>query len=206
MHIAVIMDGNRRFGKENNVDGHEAGFEAMVVLLRALSEKKVDMVSLFVWSTHNWQRSARELASFRTLVKSRQEPLMVLAREHSIVFRVVTTDTSHFAGPELASLRELEQRTQHHTGMTCHLCCSYSSRQEMQQAALKGSPMEHHLLIQTPVDILLRTAEQRLSDFLLWQSAFAEIYFWKGLFPAFDKAALDKVLEAYEHRERRFGR
>lgn len=204
MHVAIILDGNRRYGKEHNVDGHEAGFNAMATLLTVLVQKPIDVVSMFVWSTHNWKRTAVELQNFRHLVQSKAKSLLALAQTHDIVVRIISTDTSHWSQIEQASLRDIEERTKDNQGMVCNLCCSYSGRDEIQHASTLG-PVQDNLLIPEPVDLFIRTAEQRLSDFLLWQSAFAEIYFWNGLFPSFTPDNFDNIWSWWQQRERRFG-
>tara|TARA_Y100000588_G_C14043060_1_gene833740 strand:+ start:106 stop:723 length:618 start_codon:yes stop_codon:yes gene_type:complete len=204
MHVAIILDGNRRYGKEHHVDGHASGFDAMVTLLTTLVQKPIDIVSMFVWSTHNWKRTVVELQNFRRLVQSRTKPLLALAQTHNIAFRVISTDTSHFSQVEQASLRDLEEQTKDNQGMVCNLCCSYSGHEEIQLAADLG-PVQDNLLIPEPVDLFIRTAEQRLSDFLLWQSAFAEIYFWDGLFPSFTPNDFEDIWSWWKERDRRFG-
>ena len=194
MHVALIMDGNRRYGAEHGVDGHQAGLDALMPLLVVLVEKKVDVTTLFVWSTHNWKRTPVELQSHRQLIRRSLAPLLEVAREHDIVYRIVSTDTSHFTSEDLETFRELETQTKEHQGMRCNVCCSYSSQQEMEQAAQQG-PIEQHLLIPEPVDLLIRTAEQRLSDFLLWQCAFAEIFFFEEIVSGMDPGGLGGHLD-----------
>lgn len=205
MHVAVVLDGNRRYGERHQVDGHRAGLQALVRLLEHMATRvPVDIVTLFVWSKHNWKRSVAEIRTFRRLVSDSTSQLTDLAHKHKISYRVISTNTSRLSSAEVQSFRDLATQTSSYHHLVCNLCCSYSSQEEIAQAAAKGD-IATHLLVPDPVDLLIRTAEQRLSDFLLWQCAFAEIIFCDQLFPDFTPQNFDQVWAQFPNRVRRYG-
>lgn len=225
-HIAIIMDGNGRWAKERGlprVAGHKVGTERVKEIVRAAKELGIKVVTLFAFSTENWSRPKKEIDTlmryFREFL-SREVPEMC---KHNVKFRIIGNKRPL---PEnlVAKIREVEEKTQYNTGITLVIAVNYGARQEIlaaakkfTQAVVKGLAKVEDLDEITfrqylytadlpDPDLLIRTSgEARISNFLLWQVSYAELYFIKKYWPDFKKQDLmDAVLE-YQRRQRRFG-
>jgi len=218
------MDGNGRWAKQRmlpRVAGHRKGVEAVRTTVRACIERGVDFLTLFAFSSENWRRPAEEVSILMQLFLRALEQEVVKLDENGIRFKVIG-DTARFE----PRIRELiaagEALTAHNTRLTLTVAANYGGRWDIAQAAHKliaanpeaAQTFEPEALEQflsmayaPEPDLFIRTGgEQRISNFLLWQLAYAEFYFTDMLWPDFDAAALETAIASYQQRERRFGR
>ena len=223
-HIAIIMDGNGRWAQQRflpRMAGHRRGVENVRSTVRACAEKGVQFLTLFAFSSENWRRPADEVSFLMQLFVLALEQEVAKLHENGIRFKVIG-DLSRFE-PRLARLiSEAEQLTRDNARLTLTVAANYGGRWDMIQAVtrmLKDKPQlaagfsEADLLSYLSLsyapepDLFIRTGgEQRISNFLLWQLAYTEMYFTDTLWPDFDAAALERAIASYQQRERRFGR
>ncbi|MFN2488572.1 MAG: polyprenyl diphosphate synthase [Actinomycetota bacterium] len=208
-HVALIMDGNGRWAEARGLTrtrGHEAGERALFDVVEGALEAGVLYLSVYAFSTENWARPSDEvefLLSFnRTLLRRRRGEL----DERGVRIRRI----GRREGVPQEVLEEFdaaEALTAHNERMNLLVCFNYGGRAELEEAAEAGSiPANLYAPDAPDVDLLIRTSgERRLSNFLLWQSAYAELYFTEVLWPDFDRHALFAALQDYAARERRFG-
>ena len=209
MHVAIIMDGNGRWAEERGrprTEGHEAGERALYGIVLASLEADVRYLSVYAFSTENWARPQDEvdflLGFNRRLLRERRDDMNARnVRIRRIGRREPVPDDV------LAEFDDAERLTRDNTALDLMVCFNYGGRAELEDAAAAGSIPDHLYAPDVPdVDLLIRTSgEKRLSNFLLWQSAYAELYFTETLWPDFDKAAFDEALADYNRRQRRFG-
>ena len=226
-HLAIIMDGNGRWAKmqgKPRVFGHEAGFKAVRTTVEACAKRGIEFLTLYAFSTENWLRPKQEVdILMRILLRALRSELKTM-QENNI--RLLTVGNLQKLPEAIAEvLFDVVHKTAHNTGMTLTLALSYGGREELTHAArsiaekvknglipldsIDESMLNEHLYTaQIPeVDLLIRTSgEQRISNFLLWQMAYAELYFTDLHWPDFTEEHLDKALLDYKHRERRFGK
>ncbi len=209
VHVALIMDGNGRWAADRGLPrtaGHEAGEKALFDVVEGGIEAGVRYMSVFAFSTENWTRPNEEveflLGFNRTLLRQRREDLNVrgvrirrIGRDEPVPQDVL----DEFAGAE--------ELTRANTKLDLLVCFNYGGRAEIEDAAAKGDIASNLYAPDVPdVDLLIRTSgERRLSNFFLWQAAYAELYFTETLWPDFDRHALWGALHDYTERERRFG-
>jgi undecaprenyl diphosphate synthase len=225
-HVAIIMDGNGRWAKQralNRIKGHQEGAESVRVIVRACREIGVKILTLYAFSTENWRRPQYEIKSLMALLKKflkseRQEML-----ENNIRFNAIG-QIERLPEAVQVTLRETITATQHNRGMLLNLALSYGSRDEIveavqkvaldvQKGTLKPGDITPDLFAEylytkgmPDPDLLIRTSgEMRISNFLLWQIAYSEIYVTDILWPDFRKEALLGAIRDYQKRERRFG-
>lgn len=223
-HIAVIMDGNRRWAREHGVPkaiGHARGAKRVRCLVEACMARGMRHLTLFAFSTENWKRPADEVSSLMGLF------VLYLQKEASDMHKngvrlKVIGDRSAFDARLQALMANVEAMTAHNTQITLTIAANYGGRWDMLQAmqawhtANPGAPASaltedalrpHLCLAGAPdPDLLIRTGgESRISNFMLWQSAYTELYFTPALWPDFSTEALDQALASYAGRERRFG-
>lgn len=221
-HLAVIMDGNGRWAEKRHLPrlmGHRAGAEALDRCLHFCKAAGIRYLTVYAFSTENWKRSAEEVGGLMkllsTYIHTKEKELIA----NGIRFRVIgrRTDLSEKLRGEIAALEEKTAAGD----FTLIVALSYGGRDEIVRAAAKwardaaadGAPLteaEFARFLDTAdipdPDLIIRTSgEQRTSNFLLWQSAYAEYYFTETLWPDFDQAAFDKAMAAYAGRERRMG-
>ncbi|WP_335965666.1 isoprenyl transferase [Galbibacter sp. PAP.153] len=226
-HIAVIMDGNGRWAKQKGklrVFGHENGAKAVKEVVEGCAEIGVKNLTLYAFSTENWNRPKMEVDTLmKLLVSSLRKELHTLV-ENNIRLKIIGTIE---ALPETArkELLEVIEKTKQNTHMTLTIALSYGSREELKNAVIElctkvknniisidsidESIINNHLYTHDlpDVDLLIRTSgEHRISNFLLWQIAYAELYFTKTLWPDFTKEHLWEAIINYQNRERRFGK
>lgn len=219
-HVAVVMDGNGRWAKARflpRVEGHRRGMAALKRLTEAARKAGIRHLTVFAFSSENWKRPADEVnALMRFFVDGltrEAEPL----REAGIRLHVVG-DTKVFS-PELqAAIRTAEQMTEGAQAMTLNICANYGGRWDVVDAVNRlvrdGKPVTVETVTNAvsmqwagPVDLMIRTGgEQRISNFLLWQLAYAELWFTEVLWPDFSEADFNEALTWFAGRERRFGR
>jgi undecaprenyl diphosphate synthase len=226
-HVAIIMDGNGRWAKQRllpRVAGHRKGVDAVRGIVRACLERGIEFLTLFAFSSENWRRPPEEVTILMELFLRALEQEVAKLDENDIRFKVIG-DTSRFD----ARIRELiaagELRTSGNTRLALTIAANYGGRWDAAQAArryftlnpealredipLRPEAIEPFLAMAyaPEPDLFIRTGgEQRISNFLLWQLAYTELYFTDTLWPDFDRAALDGAIAWYQQRERRFGR
>lgn len=222
-HIAIIMDGNGRWAKRRllpRVAGHRKGVEALRGVIRACAERGVSHLTVFAFSSENWRRPQEEVSLLMELFMRALENEVARLHENGICFRVIG-DLSGFSERIQALIRDAEALTRDNTRLTFTVAANYGGRWDIVQAMKKlmasgvkpedvtEDALRHHLSMTgaPEPDLFIRTGgEQRVSNFLLWQLAYTELYFTDALWPDFDAEALEAALSSYRTRERRFGR
>lgn len=225
-HVAIIMDGNGRWATKRSlprVAGHRAGMESVRRVVRAADERGISYLTLFSFSTENWTRPVEEVSELMGLLKFFIRSDLAALHRQNVRIRVIGAREG-LAREIAALLDEAEGLTRANTGLTLVIAFNYGGRAEIAEASRKLAQevaagrlvpeeiTEEMLGAALPSadipdpDLVIRTSgEQRLSNFLLWQSAYAEFYFMPVLWPEFDAAALDEALTAFSGRKRRFG-
>ena len=208
-HVAAIMDGNGRWAEARGLErsfGHEAGERALFDVVEGSLEAGLEYLSVYAFSTENWNRPQSEvdfLLGFNRMLLRKRRDYMVergvrirrLGRRHPVPADV------------LEEFDIAEEMTKGGTKLHLQVCFNYGGRAELEDAAAAGSiPANLYAPDLPDVDLLIRTSgEKRLSNFLLWQSAYAELYFTETLWPDFKREALWDALHDYARRQRRFG-
>ena len=219
-HVAIIMDGNGRWAKARHlprVAGHRKGIEAVRAVTRAARSLGIEVLTLYAFSSENWRRPAEEISDLMGLLRHFiKSDLEELARE-GVRLRVIGDHTA-FAPDVVALIDNALARTAANTGSTLVIGLNYGSQDEIVRAARKLAGLDPadidtaavEAALDTadlpPVDLLIRTSgEHRLSNFMLWQAAYAELLFVDTLWPDFGADALADAVAAFHRRERRFG-
>ena len=225
-HVALIVDGNRRWARQRHLPaslGHKAGFDRLTEITRyAIKDCGVHILSLYVFSTENFARDSREVNFLMDLLVNNYKAMTdeMIERGCRILF---SSRRENLQPRVLDAMDYMMQATRDKDKGVVNFCLNYGSHAELTDAAraiarevragsldpeqIDEATVERHLYSDLPpVELLIRTSgEQRLSNFLLWQCAYAEFYFTPTLFLDFDKAAFDKALEEYARRDRRMG-
>lgn len=224
-HIAIIMDGNGRWANERGKDrsfGHQAGVDAVRCITSECTRLGVKYLTLYTFSTENWNRPAEEVAALMGLVLSSLEDEIFM--KNNVRFRVIG-DRSRIPQNVQDKLRQTEEHTAMNTAMTMVVALSYSSKWELVEAtkaiareavdnpaaidAICERTIDQHLQTNFMPDpeLLIRTGgELRISNYLLWQIAYSELYFCNTYWPDFDEQCLHKAIADYQGRQRRFGK
>ena len=225
-HIGIIVDGNGRWAKEkgkSRSEGHKAGAETLEKIILYISKENIaNYLSLYVFSTENFSRSPEEVNYLMELFMKRFKKCKEKYKDANI--KVLFSSQKEFLKPEIVkAIDELEEATKDNTGLVVNFCLSYGGRQEIVDATKKiaTAVLENKLNINDineelfkkylyndlpDVDFLIRTSgENRVSNFMLWQISYAEMYFPKVYFPDFTPKCLEEAIEEYEKRDRRFG-
>ena len=218
-HIAIIMDGNGRWANERGKErsyGHQAGVEAVRRITAECTRLGVKYLTLYTFSTENWGRPADEIAALMGLVLSSLEDEIFM--KNNVRFRVIG-DMKRLPDAVQQKLRETEEHTAKNDAMTMVVALSYSSRWEITEAVrqlveegaqnITEETISQHLTtnFMPDPDLLIRTGgELRISNYLLWQIAYSELYFCDTYWPDFDEAELHKAIESYQKRQRRYGK
>jgi undecaprenyl diphosphate synthase len=225
-HVAVIMDGNGRWAKGRGlprVAGHRKGVERVRDMVTACAEKGVKYLTLFAFSSENWRRPVQEVQLLKELFLSALDNEIRKLHKNNVRFCVIG-DTERFGEKITTRIRQSETLTQKNTSLTLTIAANYGGRWDIAQAcaelarrAVRGEvdpdtisekSLEPFLsLAGVPEpDLFIRTGgEQRISNFLLWQLAYTEMYFTPVLWPDFDRAQFEQALVSYAGRQRRFG-
>ena len=218
-HIAIVMDGNGRWATRRylpRVAGHRQGVESLRRCVRACSDRGVRVLTVFAFSSENWNRPPEEVSGLMELLA------MALGREvpqlkHDGVRIHIVGDRSTLSEKMRLGLAQAEATTAQNTRLILNVCFNYGGRWDIAQAAAKlatqGEAITEASLDRAMAlshvpdpDLLIRTGgERRISNFLLWQAAYSELYFSDRLWPDFDEIALDEAIADYGRRERRFG-
>ncbi len=222
-HLGLILDGNRRWAKSHNLsldEGHRQGYENLKTILRAANKRNIKYVSAFVFSSENWNRSKDEVKNLMKLV------LWVLKHEvssmHKEGVRIRVIGSKIRLGKSIVkAVHDAEELTKDNTRGTLLLCLDYGGQQEIVEAAkriakagvdpdkITAEMISENLYAPDvpPIDLIVRTSgEQRLSNFMLWESAYSELLFVKDPWPDFNEKQLDKALDYYSNTQRRFGK
>jgi undecaprenyl diphosphate synthase len=208
LHVAIIMDGNGRWAARQGlprIAGHQAGTAALRRTVEAAPALGIGTLSVYAFSSDNWKRPADEVAALMSLLACHLESEIPRCIESGV--RVEVIGRRDRLGPDLTcAIARAENATRAGTRLTLRVAIDYSSRDSILRAAecLASNDISHALA--PPVDLLIRTGgEQRLSDFLLWECAYAELFFTPAMWPDFDAAHLSRALREFERRDRRFG-
>jgi undecaprenyl diphosphate synthase len=222
-HVAIIMDGNGRWATKRflpRVAGHVKGVDAVRSIVEACSARGIEYLTLFAFSSENWRRPADEVSLLMRLFMTALEREVGKMHANNIRLRVVG-DLSRFDAKLQNMVAKAEAQTANNTRLTLTICANYGGRWDIMQAVgkmLKAQPgvsdfseeqlSPHLAMAYAPEpDLFIRTGgEERISNFLLWQLAYSELYFTETFWPDFDGAELDKAIDSYRQRERRFGR
>ncbi len=223
-HLAVIMDGNGRWAQargQMRLKGHQAGAQAVRTVIKAALMRGIPILTLYAFSSENWKRPAAEVNGLMTLLARALKEHAAELHQHQVKIRIVG-DVSALSTPLQRTIARVEELTSQNHGMTLNIAINYGARPEITAAlrkliqqvqdgrldlsALSEADISAALYVPQDVDLLIRTGgEFRLSNFLLWQCAYAEIYVSRVLWPDFDEIELDKALHFFAGRERRFG-
>jgi undecaprenyl diphosphate synthase len=228
VHIGVIMDGNGRWArlkKRPRTFGHNEGVKAAKRIVQAASDFGIQFISIYVFSTENWKRTRDEVNFLMQLVRKHLRNELDFYREHKI--RVVYSgDSSGLTKSVINELIGVRDDTAHFKGLTVNLAINYGGQDEIVRAVnnwltkekaehdgivraeITGDDIQNHLDHPElpPIDLVIRTAgEQRLSNFFIWECAYAELYFSPRMWPDWNGEDLQKAIEEYQKRERRFG-
>jgi undecaprenyl diphosphate synthase len=225
MHIAIIMDGNGRWAKRRGLPrtlGHRAGAKAVDCVVEAAARQEIDTLTLYAFSAANWERPREEVSALFTLFRRYLLTQTCRCVEQSIRINVIGR-RDRLDSDLREAIEKSEAATARCSRMRLRIAVDYSAQDSLvetcNRSRLDDSHVDrarflerlaevNHAIVPGPeVDLLIRTGEEkRLSDFLLWECAYAELYFTDCLWPDFDEDALKRALADYETRERRFGR
>lgn len=221
-HIGFILDGNRRWAQDNNLpklEGHRRGYENLKTIALAAYDRGVSCISAYIFSTENWNREKTEVSYLMDLA------LKMVTRDlkelHEKNVRVIWLGSPKEVSQKLIkALKKAEETTKNNTGGILALCFNYGGQRELAEGmqrlvadGVKAEDVTEEKLASylyspeiTPVDLLVRTSgEQRISNFMLWRAAYAELLFVDKHWPAFDEKDLDNCIAEYGDRHRRFG-
>jgi len=223
-HIAMIMDGNGRWAKQRflpRVAGHQRGVETVREMVKACREMGVEYLTLFAFSSENWRRPADEVSFLMQLFVKMLEREVSSLHKNNVRLKIIG-DLSRFEAQLQQYITDAEQLTASNDGLTLTIAANYGGRWDIMQAVHALSQahperttvfgeeeLEPYLSMHyaPEPDLFIRTGgEQRISNFLLWQLAYTELYFTDILWPSFDRKSLEVAIQSYQKRERRFGR
>ena len=225
-HVAIIMDGNGRWAKQRGLPraaGHRAGAEAVRRALQAAADNGVEVLTIYAFSSENWRRSEQEISDLTALMRFYLERELKTLEKERVKLKLIG-DYSAFGSELVERLERAVERTADNTRLTLVIALNYGSRAEIAAASrklaakvtrgqLEAAEIDESAVaaeLQTAglpeLDLLIRTSgEERLSNFLLWQAAYAELLFLDILWPDFDEQAFAQALQTFAARDRRFG-
>ncbi|BCR36524.1 polyprenyl diphosphate synthase [Mariniplasma anaerobium] len=213
-HVAIILDGNGRWAKKRGQSrsfGHYMGGRNLFSVAKHAKEMGIQKLSVYAFSTENWKRPQEEVDYLMT------KPIELYYKNkdkfNNIDYKITFSGRrDRFSKELLEVMTEMENLTKDYQGFVLNVCVDYGSYDEIITAVNKldkpitRETFESELMVKEPVDLLIRTSgEMRISNFLLWQIAYAEFYFTKVHWPAFNKKQLEKAVKSYQKRQRRFG-
>lgn len=229
-HVAIIMDGNRRWAEKRHIPkalGHKAGVEALRDIIRYSSDIGIEALTVYAFSTENWKRSTEEVGALMSLLLEYFRSELDELGKENVRIRILGDIDGMPAGTEKQqeALKKAIARTEKNSGLQLNIAINYGGRQEITNAARKLAKLAQNGMLDPEsitedmvtsmmytaglpeVDYIIRTSgEIRLSNFLLWQCAYAEFYITDVLWPDFSKMRFDEALSVYETRSRRFGK
>ncbi len=226
-HVAIIMDGNGRWARRRHlprVAGHRVGLEAVRKTIKACVEQGVEVLTLFAFSSENWRRPEEEVGLLMNLFMTALDREVKKLHKNGVSLRIIG-DVAGFS-PELQErIRQAEELTRENTVLSLNIAANYGGRWDITQAcrrlaeevaagrlqseSITEEAVRRHLSLSDlpEPDLFIRTGgEQRISNFLLWQLAYTELYFTELLWPAFDDKAFAEAVDSFASRQRRFGR
>ncbi|PKH22801.1 (2E,6E)-farnesyl- diphosphate-specific ditrans,polycis-undecaprenyl-diphosphate synthase [Enterobacterales bacterium CwR94] len=225
-HVAIIMDGNGRWAKQRGklrISGHKAGVKSVRRAVSFAVSQKLDALTLYAFSSENWSRPQQEVSALMELFIWALDSEVKSLHKHNVRLKIIG-DISRFSARLQDRIHHAEELTQQNDGLTLNIAANYGGRwdiiqgvrkvvEQVQEGLLRADEIEdihlsRHLCLQelAPVDLLIRTSgEHRISNFLIWQIAYAELYFTDVLWPDFDEQVFEGALNAFATRERRFG-
>jgi len=226
-HIAIIMDGNGRWAKAKGLPrtlGHKKGMDCVRSTVEACSQRNIEALTLFAFSTENWRRPEEEVGYLMGLFLAMMKSEVKRLHKNNVKLRIIG-DRSRFSEKLQKAMLDAEGLTNNNTGLSLNIAANYGGRMDITEATktlcrkvakgeLKPEDITDEMLqaqlalsdLPEP-DLLIRTGgEKRVSNFLLWQLAYAEYYFTDGYWPDFDKQELDKAIASFSIRQRRFGK
>jgi len=226
-HVAIIMDGNGRWAQlqgKGRVAGHRAGVESVRAVVATARKSNVKALTLFAFSSENWQRPAKEVSVLMDLFMYVLTKEVKRLHKHNIRFQVIG-DLSRFSEKLQKNIAKSEKLTEENTGLVLSVAANYGGRWDIAHAAKKIAEEvkqgtislddvneealnAHTCLADLPtLDLLIRTGgDFRISNFLLWQAAYAELYFTDVLWPDFNDEQFEKAINCFDQRERRYGK
>ena len=224
-HVAIIMDGNGRWAKQRGLSrsmGHQEGVETVRRITTLASRLGVEYLTLYTFSTENWNRPATEVSALMSLILTALEEELFM--KNNVRMRVVG-DVTRLPQEVTTSILRLQERTSHNSGMTMVIALNYSSRWELTEAVrriarrTKGGNLRAEDISEETInqelatsfmpdpDLMIRTSgEVRMSNYLLWQCAYSELYFCDTFWPDFSEEDFCQAVVEYQQRERRFGK
>ena len=226
VHVAIIMDGNARWAKKRGLPrtaGHAQGARVVEQILEDADHMGIRYLTVYAFSTENWSRPDSEVKALMNLLRTYMKTSLAKCARNNVRIRVIG-DKSRLDRDLQDSIANLEKETASNTGIGFQIAINYGSRDEMVRAVraaaqrvaegeITPGDISEELIscnldtagIPDP-DLLIRTGgEQRISNFLLWQTAYSELYFCEAAWPDFNKSELEKAVDAFNHRERRYG-
>jgi undecaprenyl diphosphate synthase len=223
-HVAIIMDGNGRWARKRflpRVAGHRRGLESVRAVTRACAERGIEFLTLFAFSSENWRRPKEEVSFLMELFMMALEHEVAKLHENGIRLKVIG-DLTSFEPRLVQKIAQAEALTAENARLTLTIAANYGGRWDILQAVnrmLDAFPGKRGAFLEADLapwlamnyapepDLFIRTGgEQRVSNFLLWQLAYTELYFTDELWPDFDQQSLARAIESFQRRERRFGR
>lgn len=225
-HVAIILDGNGRWAKERGLtrsQGHKMGFENLKNVSEYIFSKGIKVLSVYAFSTENFKRSKSEVDFLMSLFASKFGEYSTEMKKKNIKIVFSGKRMAPLPNSVIKIINEIEEDTKNNTGGIFNICVNYGGHSEIVEAtkricsSVKNNQLaiediteenfEHYLFQDLPpVDLMIRTSgEMRISNFMLWQISYAELYFPKCYFPDFDEEEFDKALLEYTKRDRRFG-
>lgn len=221
-HVGYIIDGNRRWAKKHGLpayEGHLAGYNALKDIALASLDAGIQFMSIYIFSTENWKRSQEEIKGLMSLVLRLFTADAKLFHEHNIRLKVLGTRDG-LDVKILKAMDKLEQETKNNTAGTLAICLNYGGQREVVDAVKKivqsgidAEAVDEDLIAANlygaevpPVDVIVRTSgEKRLSNFMLWRSAYSELIFLDKMWPEMTKNDVTAIIKEYSRRHRRFG-
>jgi len=219
-HLGIILDGNRRWAQEKNLhpfEGHKKGIETAKKVIKWCKERGIKILTLFVFSTENWKRSKEEVKYLMKLAFQVLKEKGIEIHKEGIKVRVIG-QRKRLPNSLQKVVKEIEKLTKNNKEMILNIALSYGGRAEIVEAFKKimrkkipPNKITEEVISQnlwtTDLDLIIRTGkEQRISNFLIWQAAYSELYFLKKYWPDFTEDDLDKALRDFASRQRRFGK
>ena len=226
VHVAIIMDGNGRWAKKRGLPrtaGHAQGARVVEQILEDADHMGIRYLTVYAFSTENWSRPDSEVKALMNLLRTYMKTSLTKCARNNVRIRVIG-DKSRLDSDLQASIANLEKETASNTGIGFQIAINYGSRDEIVRALrkaaqrVKDSELNPEDITEDMIsdgldtagipdpDLLIRTGgEERISNFLLWQTAYSELYFCDAAWPDFNKAELEKAIDAFNNRERRYG-
>jgi undecaprenyl diphosphate synthase len=214
-HVAIIMDGNRRYGEQmfkDKLRGHDSGSNKIFEIMDVFRDYKIDILTFYAFSIENWNRPKYEIDKLFQIADTLFDKIAEYAKTNQCRIKFICCDDSKIPPTLLTKMKLIQRQTKKCKGLLVNLCISYSGKSElayaMQQVVKKGLPINEqtiadNLLIKQDADIIIRTSgEKRISNFLLWQSSYAELFFVDKLWPEITREDIDQIWNEYIHERK----